>query len=53
MENMNRAGVDTLTDKMKVYLDVFGALMLHRVGQEVDCTHIITIDKCGMLQRLA
>ena len=26
---------DAITDKMKVYLDVFGALMLNRIAREV------------------
>jgi nucleoside-triphosphatase THEP1 len=49
----NRANADTLIDEVKVDLDVFGALMVHQVSREVNCTHIVTVDKSGMLQRLS
>jgi hypothetical protein len=53
MEKTNRVGDDTLTDEVKVDLDVFGALILHQVSREVDYTHIVTLDKGGILQRLS
>jgi len=33
-------------NKVKIDLDVFGALMLHQVCREIQCTDIITINEC-------
>ena len=52
MENTNRASAHTFTNEMKVDLDMFGALMLHRVSREINCTDIVTVDNSGMLQGL-
>jgi len=37
---------------VKVDLDVFGALMLHRIGGEIDSTHIVTVNECGTRRRV-
>jgi hypothetical protein len=52
MENMDSPSSHTLPDKMEVNLDVFSALVLHRIRREVDGTHIVTVDQCGMLHGL-
>ena len=44
MHHSNSASGNLLTDKVKVNLDVFGALMLHRVRREVDGIDVVTID---------
>lgn len=36
---------DTLPNKVKINLDVFGVLMLNRVGGYVDPANIVTIDQ--------
>ena len=33
---------------MKIYLDVFGALVLDRIAGEVRSTDVVTIDKGGL-----
>jgi hypothetical protein len=52
MQNANSSDSHTLPDKVKVDLDVFGALMLHRIGGEIDGTHIVTVNECGTHRRV-
>ena len=40
---------DAITYKMKVYLDVFGTLMLNRIAREVGCADIVTVNDGGSL----
>ena len=40
---------DAITDKMKVYLDVFGALMLNRIARKVGRADVVTINDGGSL----
>lgn len=40
-----------ITDKMKINLDVFRPLMLHRVGREIHRTNIVAIDDGGVCGR--
>lgn len=32
-------------NKVKINLDMPSAPMLHKIGQEINCTHVVTIDK--------
>jgi hypothetical protein len=43
---------DTLADKVEVDLPVFHALVLHRIGGEVDRVDIVTIDGGGTSEGL-
>jgi nucleoside-triphosphatase THEP1 len=47
MKHTNSANGNTFTDEMKVNLHVLGALMLNRVGGEVDRADIVAIDEAG------
>ena len=46
---MDVAEGNAITHKMKIYLDVFGALMLNRVAREVGGADIVTVDDGGSL----
>ena len=48
MKDTNKALGNLVTNEVYIHLDVFGALMLHRVIREVDCTNIVTINKGGL-----
>jgi nucleoside-triphosphatase THEP1 len=50
MQHANRASRYAFSDKVKINLDVFGALMLHRVRREIYCTDIVTINNSGTLE---
>jgi hypothetical protein len=45
MEDMDLANGNILSDKMKVNLHMFGALMLNVVGGEVHDADVVAIDK--------
>jgi len=47
MKYTNSANGNMFTDEMKVNLHVLGALVLNRVGGEVDCADIVAIDEAG------
>jgi hypothetical protein len=42
---------DFVTDEVEINLDMLRALMLNRVGRQVDDIDIVTIDKCDAGQR--
>jgi hypothetical protein len=53
MENMNvpdgnvltdKVNGNVLTDKVKINLNMLGALVLNRVGEEVDGADVVTVD---------
>ena len=43
MQDTDVAEGNAITHKMKIYLDVFGALMLNRVAREVGGADIVTV----------
>jgi hypothetical protein len=45
MEDTDLAEGNLLSDKMKINLHMFGALMLNGVGGEVHNTDVVTVDK--------
>ena len=45
VEDPNIADGDSITDKVEINLHMFGLLVLHRVGGEVHCTDIVTVDQ--------
>jgi len=52
MEYANSTNCNTFTDEMKVDLHMFGALMLYRVGGEVDGADIVAVDEVGGVERV-
>jgi hypothetical protein len=44
MEDTNVPDGNTLADKVKINLNMLGALVLNRVGGEVDDADVVTID---------
>lgn len=51
MENTNLTNSNHVTDKIHINLNMFGSLMLNRVGRQIDGTNIITVDKSGSRKR--
>jgi hypothetical protein len=51
MQNVNFPNGDLVTNEMEIDLNMLRALMLNRVGRQVDDTDIVTIDKCAVRQR--
>ena len=51
MKNTNVTESHELTNKVKVNLDMFGALMLDGVGRHVNSTDVVTINQGGAAQR--
>jgi hypothetical protein len=51
MQHPNRPSRYMFTDKVKINLDVFGALMLYRICREIHCTAIVAINNSGALER--
>ena len=51
MKHPNRPGRYAFADKVKINLDVFGTLMLHRIGREIHYINIVAIDNSGTLER--
>ena len=49
MQHADVTESNTIANKMKVYLDVFGALVLDRITSEVRGADIVTIDDGGTL----
>jgi hypothetical protein len=47
MEDTNVPDGNTLTDKVKINLNILGALVLNGVGGEVDNADIIAVDQSG------
>jgi hypothetical protein len=51
-ENPNITGGDMLKDEVHVDLYVLCALMLHRIGGDVDRADVIAVDEGGTLERV-
>ena len=45
MKNAEMTNSNTLLNKVKIDLNVLGALMLNGVGTHVDSTNVVTIDQ--------
>jgi hypothetical protein len=52
MKYANSTNGNTFPDEMEVNLHMFGALMLYRVGGEVDGADIVAVDKAGFVKRM-
>jgi hypothetical protein len=52
VEDTHISNGDTLTNEVEVDLNMFGALMLDRVGGEVDRADFVAIDQSGPRQGL-
>jgi hypothetical protein len=48
---MNIAGRDMLTDKTQIDLHVLHALMLHKIGGEVDHADVVAVHEDGALNK--
>jgi hypothetical protein len=51
MEYADLADGDSLSDKMKINLHMFGALMLNGVGGEVHGADVVTVDESVLRRR--
>jgi hypothetical protein len=51
MEDTDLTDVNLLSDKMKINLHMFGALMLNGVGGEVHGADFVAVDKCAPRRR--
>jgi hypothetical protein len=49
-ENLNITCSDTLADEVQVDLHMLRALMLHRIGGEVDGADVVAVDEGGALE---
>jgi hypothetical protein len=47
MEDINVPDDNTLVDKLDINLNMLGALVLDRVGGEVDSTDVVAVDQSG------
>jgi hypothetical protein len=47
VEDTNVPDGNTLVDKVKINLNMLGALMLNGVGGEVDGTDVVAVDQSG------
>ena len=45
MKNAHITNSNLVKNKVKINLDMLGAVMLHKIGQEIYRTHVVTIDK--------
>lgn len=48
MENSHCTGSNLVTNKVEIDLNMFGVLMLYRVGGEVDGADIVVVDQGGV-----
>ena len=53
MENSNMTEGDTLPNKVEINLNVLRALMLDRIGGEVDSTDVVAINQGGTTKMVA
>ena len=53
MENPNLTEGDTLPNKVEINLNVLRALMLDRIGGEVDSTDVVSINQGGTAKMVA
>ena len=49
MKNTQCSDSHTVPDKMQVNFNMFGALMLHWIGREIDYTDIVIVDNTSTL----
>jgi hypothetical protein len=47
MEDMNISDSNALVDKVKINLNMVGALVLNMVGGEVDGADVVVVDQSG------
>jgi hypothetical protein len=47
MEDINVPDDNTLADKLDINLNMLGALVLDKVGGELDSTDVVTVDQSG------
>jgi hypothetical protein len=47
VEDTNVSNSNTLADKVKINLNILGALVLNGVGGEVDGTDVVAVDQSG------
>jgi hypothetical protein len=52
MEYRNNTGGDLVSDKVQIDLNILGALMLNRIGREIDNTYVVTVDERDLLNGL-
>ena len=48
MQNPKITNSYSLSDEVKIDLNVLGTLMLYRIGGHVDCTDVVAIHQCGV-----
>lgn len=53
MENTDKAKYNLITNKVNIYLDVLGPLMMHQNGREIEWRNIVTVHKSGAIRRAA
>ena len=51
MQDTKSTNCNSLSDEVKVDLDVFGALMLNWIGGHVDDTDVVIVHQCGAAKR--
>jgi hypothetical protein len=52
MEDTNSPSCDFVPHKMQVDLNMFCALMLNRIGREIDNTYVVAVYERGLLNGL-
>ena len=52
MQYSNSTGRNALTDEVKIDLNMFCPLMLHRIVGEIYNTNVVTIDQSGTARRV-
>ena len=45
MQNTNLTSLNLFANKVNIYLDMFGSLVLNRVSGEIYCANVITINQ--------
>jgi hypothetical protein len=53
MQHTDFSKSDSLTNKVKIYLDMFGTLVLDWIGGEINSTDVVTIDDGSSAKRTA
>jgi hypothetical protein len=53
MQHTNFSKSNSLTNKVKINLNMFGTLVLDWIGGEVNSTDVVTIDDGGSAERAA
>ena len=51
MKNANSSCSNTLPNKVKINLNMFGALMLNGVGRHIYCADIIAVNQSSLTER--